>query len=70
MTRCLRILPVALSVLLAPAVARGEGSAQLGVNQHLETTTVVYADIAAPATERICWTGDYGRWLPNGKLQK
>jgi amino acid adenylation domain-containing protein len=33
-----------------------------------ERTASVFRDDPNRPGERICWTGDYGRWLPNGKL--
>ncbi|MGR6963823.1 non-ribosomal peptide synthetase [Geodermatophilus sp. URMC 61] len=33
-----------------------------------ERTARVFRDDPNRPGERICWTGDYGRWLPNGKL--
>jgi hypothetical protein len=48
----------ALSTLLAVAsTARADGTAQLGLQQALQTGTRLYVDIVDPATERIRWTG-------------
>ncbi|MCP4199975.1 MAG: hypothetical protein GY762_22760 [Proteobacteria bacterium] len=40
-----------------PSIAWTDGTAQLGVTQHLDNGTEIFADIDNPATETICWTG-------------
>src|SRR5688572_28615633 len=46
-----------LAVLLGAGQAVAEGSAQVGANQRIQSTTALRADILNAATETITWTG-------------
>ncbi len=46
-----------LPLMLPAAGAHAEGTAQLGVKQALQSSTVMAADIVTPANEKIVWTG-------------
>jgi len=51
-------LPALLLALLWPTAARSEGSAETGVNQGLESFTLLRVDILDDTTETFVWTGD------------